>query len=551
MKARDYQHKAALAVIEQWREVRSTLVVMPTATGKTVLFADIIRRCFPKRALVLAHREELVFQARDKIHRVTGYDVEVEMAGLRANMNGIHGRTHVVVSTIQTQTAGGDGGGRMGKFDPKDFGLLILDECHRATAKTFKRAIAYYSQNPNLKILGVTATPDRTDEEALGQVFDTVAFDYEILDAINDGWIVPVEQQVVEIDGLDFSSVRTTAGDLNGADLAAVMEAEKNLQGIADATIKIAGNRSCLVFAATVQQAEQLAEIFNRHRANSAGWICGKTPKEDRRRILGEFETESLQYMVNVGVLTEGYDNCNIRLIVMGTATKSRSRYAQMAGRAMRPLDEIVAALNAAPNAEARRAIIAACKKPTCCILDFAGNAGRHKLMTTADILGGNVSDEAVELAATMARKAGKPMRMDETLEAAEEELKKREERRQADAARRARLVAKAQFSVQNVDPFNAFHISPQKERGWDSGRTLSEKQRTLIVKHYPGVNVDQLPYAQGKQLLNELFRRWDQKLCTFKQARILAKRGYDTKNMTMAEAGKILDGLFGNKRTV
>jgi superfamily II DNA or RNA helicase len=544
MKARDYQHAAAMAVLDQWKEVRSTLVVMPTGTGKTILFADIIRRCFPKRALVLAHREELIFQAQDKIQRVTGYQVEVEMADLRAHVrDGILGRTHVIVSTIQTQTAGGDGGGRMGKFEPTDFGLLIIDEGHHSTAKTYKRVIDYYGQNPNLKILGVTATPDRADEEALGQVFQSVAYDYEVLDAIRDGWLVPVEQQVVEIDGLDFSAIRTTAGDLNGADLAAVMEAEKPLHGIADATLEIAGNRRSLVFAASVKQAEMLSDIFNRHRAGSAGWVCGKTPKEDRRRLLAEFASGSLQFIVNVGVLTEGFDDPGVELVVMGRPTKSRALYAQMIGRATRPLAGVSDDADDSP--EHRRAAIAASPKPSCLVVDFAGNAGRHKLMTTADILGGNVSDEAVELAALYARKAGKPLRMDETLQAAEEELK----RRQAEAARKAKLVAKAKFSIQSVNPFDVFQVSPAKSRGWDSGLSLSDKQRALVEKHYPGVNVDQLPYAQGKQLLNELFRRWDQKLCTFKQARILAKRGYDTKNMTMAEAGKILDGLFGNKR--
>jgi superfamily II DNA or RNA helicase len=548
MRPRDYQHAAAMAVLEQWKEVRSTLVVMPTGTGKTILFADVIRRCFPRRALVLAHREELIFQARDKIQRVTGYQVEVEMADLRANVrNGVLGRTQVVVSTIQTQTAGGDGGGRMGKFDPADFGLLIIDEGHHSTAKTYKRVMDYYGQNENLRILGVTATPDRADEEALGQVFQSVAFDYEVLDAIRDGWLVPVEQQVVEIDGLDFSAIRTTAGDLNGADLAAVMEAEKPLHGIADATLAIAGSRRTLVFAASVKQAEQLSEIFNRHRAGSAGWVCGKTPKEDRRRVLAEFAAGAIQFVVNVGVLTEGFDDPGVELVVMGRPTKSRALYAQMIGRATRPLPGVVDDADDSP--EHRRAAIAASPKPSCLVVDFAGNAGRHKLMTSADILGGNVSDEAVDLAASMARKAGKPMRTDELLAAAEEELKRREEARQLDAARRARLVAKAQFSVQSVNPFDVFQVAPAKSRGWDSDKALSDKQRSLIEKHYPGVNVDQLPYAQGKQLITELFRRWNENLCTFKQARILAKHGYDAKNMTMAEAGQILDGLFGGKR--
>ena len=547
--SRPYQREAALAVLEQWKEVNSTLVVMPTGTGKTILFSDIIRRCFPKRALVLAHREELIFQARDKIEMVTGYNVEVEMAELRASISGdVFGNfANVIVSTIQTQTAGGDGGGRMGKFDPSDFGLLIIDEAHHATAKTYRRVVNYYSQNPNLKILGVTATPDRADEEALGQMFDTVAFNYEIIDAINDGWLVPIEQQVVEIEGLDFSAIRTTAGDLNGADLAAIMEEEKPLHGIADATIEIAGKRRTLVFAASVRHAEMMAEIFNRHRPGSAGWVCGKTPKEDRRRTLAEFSSGQLQFVVNVGVLTEGFDDPGVELVVMGRPTKSRALYAQMIGRATRPLPGVVD--EADDSNEHRCAAIAASAKPSCLVVDFAGNAGRHKLMSSVDILSGNVSDEIVELAGIIARRSKKPMRTDELLATAEAEIARKQEERRAEIAKRARLVGKAQFSVQAVNPFDLFQIYPAKSRGWDSGKQLSEKQRALIEKHYPDVNVDQLPYAQGKQLVNELFRRWENKLCTFRQARILARHGYETQNLTMADASILLGDIFQGRR--
>ena len=127
----------------------------------------------------------------------------------------------------------------MSKFDPQRFGVLIIDEAHHATSPTYRRVIDYYRTNPALKVLGVTATPDRADEEALGQVFQSVAFDYEVLDAIHDGWLVPIEQQMVHVEGLDYSSIRTTAGDLNGGDLAAVLEAEKNLQQMASASVAI------------------------------------------------------------------------------------------------------------------------------------------------------------------------------------------------------------------------------------------------------------------------------------------------------------------------
>jgi hypothetical protein len=131
---RPYQKECAEAVVRAWLGTASTLVVMPTGTGKTVLFADLIRRSFPRRAMVLAHREELIWQACDKIKRVTGLHCEVEMGECRAEMGGLFGGPSVVVSTVQTHNAGGDGGGRMGKFDPRHFGLLIIDEAHHATS---------------------------------------------------------------------------------------------------------------------------------------------------------------------------------------------------------------------------------------------------------------------------------------------------------------------------------------------------------------------------------------------------------------------------------
>src|SRR5512136_3286008 len=288
MKLRPYQSAASDAIFKEWQENDSTLVVIPTGGGKTVLFADVIRRVFPRRALVLAHREELVFQARDKIQRVTGLAADVEMGEYRAE-GGLFGSARVVVSTIQTQCSGGDGGGRMAKFEPSRFGLLIIDEAHHATSPSYRRVIEYYRSNPGLKVLGVTATPDRADEQALGQVFQSVAFDYEVLDAIHDAWLVPIEQQMVHVEGLDYSSIRTTAGDLNGGDLDAVMEAERNLQPMASASLAIIGQRRALVFTASVKAAEMTAEIFNRHRSGMASWVCGKPEKDERRNALAAF----------------------------------------------------------------------------------------------------------------------------------------------------------------------------------------------------------------------------------------------------------------------
>ena len=186
MKMRPYQDAAIAGAFNAWEENDSALIVLPTGLGKTVVFSEIVRRMQPVRSIIVAHREELIFQAAEKIKRVTGLDGGIEMGDLHAD--GWFGTPPpYIVSTIQTQCSGGDGGGRMTKFLPGDFGLVVIDEAHHATSPTYRRVIDYYRQNENCKILGVTATPDRADEEALGKVFDAVAFDYQILDAINQG----------------------------------------------------------------------------------------------------------------------------------------------------------------------------------------------------------------------------------------------------------------------------------------------------------------------------------------------------------------------------
>lgn len=538
---RNYQRNASDAVFREWRESGSTLVVMPTGTGKTVLFADVLRRSFPRRGLVLAHRQELIFQACDKISRAARLKCEVEMGEYRAHTDGgLFGRAQVVVSTIQTQTAGGDGGGRMTKFDPTHFGVLVIDEAHHACSSSYRRVLNYFrAGNPNIKILGVTATPDRADEEALGQVFETVAFDYEILDAIHDGWLVPIEQQMVSVDGLDYSGIRTTAGDLNGADLAAVMESERNLQGIAGPSIEIIGSRRALVFTSSVKCAETICEIFNRHRSGMAAWVCGKTPKDDRRRILSEFSSGKVQVVCNCGVLTEGFDDPGVEVVIMGRPTKSRSLYSQMVGRSTRPLPGVV---DGPETPEERREAIAGSAKPSALIVDFVGNSGRHKLVTSADILGGNVSDEAVERAISKARKSGRPVRMAEVLDEEEERIK--EERRLAEEARKARLVARAKYSTQSIDPFDVFQIEPVKPRGWDAGKQLTEKQRAMLAR--AGIDPDSLPYSQAKQMIGELINRYEKKLCTLSQAKVLRRFGYQT-DVSFEKASELITAIKNN----
>jgi len=543
MKLRQYQHDAVSGVFAEFAKVKSTLVVMPTGCGKTVVFADIARRMWTeskRRVMVIAHREELIFQAKDKIASFAGLEAHVEMGAYRT-CQGLFGLPPVIVSTVQTHTAGGDGSGRMMKFNPMDFGLLIIDESHHATAGTYRRVIEHYMTNPDMKLLGVTATPDRADEEALGKVFESVAFDYEVLDAIKDGWLVPVSQQMVTVGHMDLSNVRTTAGDLNSGDLAEILNDEQTLHEIASPTIEICGNKRALVFAATVKQAEKLCEIFNRHRSGCASFVCGKTDKDERKRLLSEFKAGQTQYVVNVGVLTEGFDDDGVEVVVMARPTKSRALYAQMAGRGTRPHSTVAHELGKMGLPGERVAAIKASPKPGCLIIDFVGNCGRHKLCTSADILGGKFSEEEVARATKKAKNSAVPVDMTEALEEARRDI---EEAKRREAARKAAIVCRAKFSSTTVDPFDVFQIQKAPERGWDRVKTLSQKQTETLEKQ--GIATSGLSYSEGKQLLQEVFHRWDAGLCSFKQSKTLAKYGY-TGPIKRDQAKALLDKIASN----
>lgn len=541
---RDYQSRAVESVIREWESVRSTLFVAATGTGKTTVFTEIICRMRPARTLILAHREELIFQAKRRIQEQGELECQIEMADQSASTHFLF-KSPVIAATVQTLISGRGDYRRMQRFNPHDFGLLVIDEGHHSTAASYRKIIEYFSQNPDLKILGCTATPDRADEEALGQIFESVADVYEILDAIHDGWLVPIDQQMVNVEGLDFSEIRTTAGDLNWGDLAHVMEDEKNLYGVCGSTMEIIGDKRTIVFTTSVRHAEMACNIFNRYKSGMANWICGKTPKVKRREIMQQFSNGDLQLLCNVGCVTEGVDVPAAEIVVMGRPTKSRSLYAQMAGRILRPLPNIVDHLG---TPDERKNAIAESVKPSALIIDFVGNSGRHKLITSADILGGNVSEEAIELAARKARESGMPLRMNEELDEAEAELRRQDEiRRRQEEERKSRLVARVKYNTQSIDPFNAFDLElPGRERGWDIGKQLSLKQRAVLLK--VGINPDSMPYAHAKQILNEQFRRWKNKLCTLKQANVLKKFGYDTKNLLMTDASKLLDELAKNR---
>jgi superfamily II DNA or RNA helicase len=530
---RPYQTDCVNAVLSGWQNHQSVLVVLPTGTGKSWIFSDLVRRTYPKRSLILANRGELLFQAARHVQR-TGLETSIEKAELQAG-TGFWNKKPVVVASVQTLISKQGLVTRMHKFDPKEFGLIVCDEGHLFLAPSFRSILNYFKHgNPEIKILGVTATPARQDEIALGEVFGHCAYRYEIADAIQDGWLVPVFPLGLRVAGLDFSHIRTTAGDLNGADLARVMEAEKPLYGIAQGTLEqvfgLEANelhgvpveswnkflldfqcapRSALVFTVSVKHAEMLSGIFNRVVPNISAWVSGKTPENERGSINAKFKNGEVPILCNCGTHTTGFD-APVAEIIVPKPTKSWSLFAQMCGRGFRPAEVAGASIvDRYATAELRREAISHSRKPRVTVLDFHGVSGKHKLITPFDILGGRHSPEAVALAIKRSREKNHPVNMTDEMVAAEDEIHKRiEQARLQEAQRKTGLMGRARFTVSTHSLFDNTDRGDVRMIQRASPKVVSEKMARICRQM--GFNPHSMPYAQAVSRMREGFGRWN-----------------------------------------
>jgi len=563
---RDYQTECCAAIMDQFRTHQSTMAVMATGLGKSLVFAEIVRQFQPKRSLVIAHQDQLIYQAHNQILDWTGIRPEIEMAELNAHTD-FFSRSEVVIGTIQTLNSGPKDKKRMTRFKPDDFGLIVIDEFHHACAKSYRTLLDYFkSGNPDIKILGVTATPKRGDGLALGQICDSVAFDYPIVKAVENGWLVDVVQHFCAVGSLDYSHVRKSAGELNGADLAAVMEAEQNVQGVCHPTLEVMYGlephtldkipvpewgdylaslnripRRTILFTVSVAQAEASCNIFNRVVPRLADWVCGATRKDKRNDTFKRFASGETHLLANVGVTTEGYDNPAVEVIAMGRPTLSLTTYLQMAGRGTRALPGV---LDGKLTAADRLAAIAASPKPRVRIVDFKGNSIRHKLITSFDALGGNMAPQSVARAIANCIKDGKPKSVLKAIDKAKEDLdrERAEQSRMAEEARKAGLVAKADFGWKNVDPFNGHTSKLPMPAPSKDGRMFSAPQMKILREG--GIDPLKITFIQGQAIIGKILSR-----PSGPQKKLLLRAGYreDELKMTRKEAHALIDKVVAN----
>lgn len=471
IRLRPYQLTAVDAIYDQWQTVRSTMVNCATGLGKSVIFAEVMRRwdiATQGKILLIAHRRELILQAIGHAMRA-GLSSGIEMAGRHAT-----GREDVIVASVQTLNASrkcgvcyGEGCDecydgkvkRFTRFNPRDFGLVVCDEFHHFTAQSNRSVMAWFAQNPLQKTLGVTATPKRADKAGLHNICDSVAYTMELKQAIDEGWLVPIRQKFVTVEGLDISKVDIRAGKLNEGQVEAAFlgtdeDEERMLHAIVKPTIDEAAGRKTLVFAAGKDHASKLASCFAAHGVE-AGVVVENTDPAERALLIGRYSHGDLQVLVNCLVFTEGFDAPATEIIANCRPTKSESLYLQIIGRATRPLAGVV---DGPETAEDRKAAIAASDKDSCTILDFVGNSGDIKLVSVADVLAGdNIDPIDLAEALRVATKSGETVDIEELAEKMKQARVEAAEKKEIE--RRQRLLTntkadRADYSTVDVDLF-------------------------------------------------------------------------------------------------
>lgn len=486
---RPYQQQARDRIHAEWENGHTrTLLVLPTGTGKTIVFASVAADQVRAgdRVLILAHRGELLEQAADKLQRSTGLVSAVE----KAESTCLNSWFRVVVGSVQTlqRTA------RLERFPQDYFGTIIIDEAHHAITDGYRRILDYFG---SAKVLGVTATPDRGDMRNLGEVFDSLAFEYKLTDAIKEGYLCKIMAQTIPLQ-LDITSVAMSGGDYAVGDLGTALD--PYLEQIAAEMARRCKSRKTVVFLPLIKTSQKFRDLLNTYGFRAAE-VNGQS--DDRRQVLADFDAGKYNVLCNSMLLTEGWDCPSVDCVVVLRPTKVRSLYSQMVGRGTR----------LSPG------------KTDLLLLDFLWMTDKHELCRPADLV---CEDRTVARQMTEhLAETGCPEDIEEAAaQASEDVVAQREEALAKQLEEQRRKKAKL------VDPLQ-YEMSIQAEDlagyvpafGWEAGPP-SEQQTAALEKL--GILPDAVESAgKAALLLDRLNKRRDEGLTTPKQIRCLEKYGF------------------------
>ena len=511
MELRPYQEEARQAVESQWEKgLKKTLLVLPTGCGKTIVFAkvaeDQVRH--GSRVLILAHRGELLEQAADKIGKATRLGCAVE----KADQTCIGSWFRVVVGSVQSLMREK----RLSQFPEDYFGTIIIDEAHHCISGSYQKVLGHF---PEARVLGVTATPDRGDMRNLGEVFESLAYEYTLPRAIREGYLSPIKAMTIPLK-LDLSGVALQSGDFKAGDLATALD--PYLYQIAGEMAKYCRERKTVVFLPLDKTSQKFRDILL-EKGFRAAEVNGES--KDRAEILEDFDQGKYNVLCNSMLLTEGWDCPSVDCVVVLRPTKVRSLYSQMVGRGTR----------LHPG------------KEHLLLLDFLWHTERHELCHPASLICEN-EDVARKMTEDLEAAAGCPVDLEEAEKKASEEVVA--EREEALAAKLAEMKHRKK---KLVDPLQ-FEMSIKAEDlagyvpsfGWEMSPP-SEKQKAALEKL--GICPDEIDNSgKAEKLLDRLAIRRNEGLTTPKQIRFLESRGFQHVGTWQFEtAKKLIDRIAAN----
>jgi superfamily II DNA or RNA helicase len=527
---RKYQQDAAIAVFDRFEKHDSTIVVLPTGTGKTFLAGKgVIERWLRENrgdVLWITHLDTLVTQAIADLQEMIGIRVGREQAEARWQED-----ERVCVASVASLYQEG----RIKEAVKRGPTLVVYDEGHHASSKGNRRVCESFKGTA--KTLFLTATPNRSDGVGLHNVCESVAYEYTMQEAISDGYLVPVEIATARIAGMDFDGLKRK--DFNESNIAAVVSSDNVLRGIMRETFAIAGQRQTVMFWTNVNVAHLAADLFNHPelgRPGSSIAVDGtKMDKEVKQERLSDYGAARYQYLHNVGVVVEGYNNKSISAVGMGAPDESFSRYMQKLGRATRPLANV----DAYDTAEERRQAIATSAKPNMLVIDFVGNAGRHaeRLVTAMDVLAGKGVDEETKRRAKKITES-RPVSSEDAIKQARAEI---EQEKRAELDRVAAAKA-AQFEWQRLNPFDDF---PRNDNGIEITSVVpldAEQVRFLKKVGYTEKDLGKL--RDGRHAARQITRLKERHrigLASFKMVRALKRVGIDARQFSQETAKRLM----------
>lgn len=294
---RYYQSELIAGARKAWEEHQSTAIISCTGSGKTEMYMSLAVE-EAGRVLVLVHRDYLIGQPIDRLEAIGFNDVAVEKASERSEVG--FRKAKVVFASVQSIGPESQAK-RLNTFDPNQFSLVIVDEAHRGLATTYRRVLDHFKKNPRVKILLVTATPNRKDGVALRNVCDSVAGVYGPSSAMAEGWIVPVKFYRRDVASLDFSNVRMKGTDLDPEQVQNLLMQEKPLHEVCASLAEDTG--PTIVFCPEVAVAGAYAQLMNsRYRPGRSVMLCAESPEEERERAGKMLAQGELDYIFNVNL---------------------------------------------------------------------------------------------------------------------------------------------------------------------------------------------------------------------------------------------------------